>query len=121
MRRERRKIDRGGSARDEICDDMCGAGSEQDAVAMMSGGEEVRSVSIVSADLADEGESVGGAGAETGPAFDLGCIGCGRPKRGGAAAQEREGGGLDQFGVAGIFDGGADDDAAVRLRADREG
>ena len=113
MRRERPKIDPGGSARDEICDDVCRSGSEQDAVAVMSGGEELRSISIVSADLAQEGEPVGGAGAETGPAFELGCVGCGRPQRGGAAAQEREGSGLDQPGVAGIFDGGADHDAAV--------
>src|ERR1700755_3000491 len=102
MRRERRKIEGGDSARDEICEDLSGAGSEQDAVAMMSGGEEVRCLSIVSADLAEEGESVGGAGAETGPAFELGSIGCGGPQRGGAASQEREGSGLNQLGVAGI-------------------
>ena len=113
MRREWRKIDRGDSARDEICDDMCGAGSEQDAVAMMPGGEELWCLSVISADLAEEGEPVDGAGAETGPAFELGCIGCGRPQRGGAAAQKREGGRLDLLGVAGIFDGGADHDTAV--------
>jgi hypothetical protein len=46
MRRERREIDRGCSAGNEVSDDVGGSGREQDAVAMVARCEELRSMSI---------------------------------------------------------------------------
>jgi hypothetical protein len=46
MRRERREIDRGCSAGNEVSDDVGGSRREQDAVAVVAGGDELRSMSI---------------------------------------------------------------------------
>jgi hypothetical protein len=45
MRRERREIDSGCSAADDVCDGVRGSGSEQNAIAMMACRKELRSFS----------------------------------------------------------------------------
>src|ERR1700751_4630253 len=102
---KRREIDGRRFTADEICDDVGGPGSEQDAVAMVASGQKLRCSSGAARllDRADEGKLIRSGRTKTGPAIDLGGIGCRRPEGRGAAAQEGEGSRIDQLGIAGVF------------------
>ena len=94
---------------DKLGEEKGGGGGEQDAVAEVAVGEQVAGLG---AGGAEERQAVGGGGAEAGPGLEeLGAGKDGEETRG-AGVEGEDVESVDGCVEAGVFDGGAEDEAA---------
>ena len=94
---------------EEAGDELGGVPAHGDAVGVMAGGEVTAAFRVA----ADEGEAVGGFGAEAGPDGGQGAVGQGGQGGEGAVEHFLDGAGAEASIEAGAFLGGAEDDASV--------
>lgn len=110
---EAAEVDFGGLAADGLREQAGGAGGEQDAIAIVAGGDPVVAMR---GGFSNQREIVGGSGAKSGPGLKYLGIGDGRVEFGGSVEKAGDGMGFDGLVESSLLDGSADGDASFVAR-----